>query len=178
MRPFPSGFLAALTVSVLAAGCVPRAVPPPVPAPRPVAPPAPAPRPAPLASDWRDWPVTPGDWTYRQDARGSVALFGPRGQDALMVLRCDPGRRTVYLSVSGSVAMTATFRTSSLTRAVALTPTGGEPAYLAAEITPADPLLDAMGFSRGRFAIVRPGAQPLVIPAWPEIERVTQDCRA
>ena len=40
-----------------------------------------------------------------------------------------------------------------------------------------DPMLDAMGYSRGRFVLQQQGLPTLVIPAWPEIERVTEDCR-
>lgn len=40
-----------------------------------------------------------------------------------------------------------------------------------------DPLIDAMGFSRGRFIVETPGATPLVIPAWAEVQRVAEDCR-
>jgi hypothetical protein len=40
-----------------------------------------------------------------------------------------------------------------------------------------DSLLDAMGYSRGRFIVEQAGLPTLVIPAWPEIERVIEDCR-
>ena len=42
---------------------------------------------------------------------------------------------------------------------------------------PDDRLLDAIGFSRGRFTLDQQGAAPLVIPPYAEVERVTQDCR-
>ncbi|SEM77765.1 hypothetical protein SAMN05192583_1197 [Sphingomonas gellani] len=156
-------------------GCVPQAAPPPAPAPVPVAPPPAAP--APLARDWRDWPVTPGDWTYRRDARGTVAMFGPRGADAAMVLRCDAARRQMFVSFPGASATNATVRTSSVARVLPLTPTGGTPPYVAAALAPTDSVLDAMAFSRGRFAVEGVGATPLVAPAWAEIGRVVEDCR-
>lgn len=40
-----------------------------------------------------------------------------------------------------------------------------------------DPLLDAMAFSRGRFAIQSDGLPTLYVPSWPEIGRVLEDCR-
>lgn len=40
-----------------------------------------------------------------------------------------------------------------------------------------DSLLDAIGYSRGRFVIEQQGLPTLVVPAWPEIERVIEDCR-
>ena len=79
--------------------------------------------------------------------------------------------------VPGTQAGPAVIRTSNVSRTLQLLPTGGEPPYLAVALTPTDPLLDAMGFSRGRFALEQAGSAPLAIPAWPEIERVTEDCR-
>jgi hypothetical protein len=35
-----------------------------------------------------------------------------------------------------------------------------------------------MGYSRGRFIVEQSGLPTLVIPAYAEIERVTEDCRA
>ena len=171
--------LAGLATLASIAGCVPppRAEAPPPP-PRTVAPPpAPAPRPVPIAADWRDWPYSPGTWVYRRDARGSIALFGPANADASLTLRCDTAARQVYLSRAGSTPTPLTIRTSSVTRAVSVQPTGGTPPYVAAALMPNDSLLEAMGFSRGRFVVQQTGMPPLVVPAWAEIERVTEDCR-
>jgi hypothetical protein len=186
MRRFTFITLAPLLFgATLLASCMDSA-PPPRPAPRPA--PRPEPRPAPpaplppappaAASDWRDWPLTPGDWVYRQDARGSIALFGIPGADAVLTLRCDQGARTMYLSRAGAGGGSpATLRTSTTSRTLTLTPTGGTPPYLATAIGPRDPIVEAMGFSRGRFIIEQAGYPTLVIPAWAEIERVTEDCR-
>lgn len=174
-----AGLPLSATVPLLAiiAACVPRAAPPPPP-PAPVRQAvAPPPRPQPLASDWRDWPLTPGTWSYRQDARGSLALFGAPGADALLTLRCDRAARQLYLSRAGGLAAPLTIRTTSLTRALSVRPTGGAPAYVAVALAPGDTLLDAMAFSRGRFTVEQPGTAPLVAPAWAEIGRVTEDCR-
>lgn len=158
------------------AGCV--SAPPPLPAPRPVVTPRPAPaQPVPQAADWRDWAVTPGDWVYRVDARGSIALFGTPGADALLTLRCDRQTNMVYLSRQGSVIAPLTLRTSSLARSLNVQPTGATPAYVAVAVAPRDPLLDAMAFSRGRFLVEQIGMPTLVVPAWAEVGRVTEDCR-
>jgi hypothetical protein len=156
----------------------------------PVAPPAPVvvatPPPAPVAKaasvysgDWRDWPVTPGTWVYRQDARGSIALFGVAGADAEVTLLCDRAARVLYLSrkggLPGNVPMIV--RTSSMTRDVPSQPSGGEPAYMATAISPGDVLLDAIDFSRGRFIIEQQTLPTLVVPVWGELSRVTEDCR-
>lgn len=134
---------------------------------------------APLGGDWRDWPVTPGTWVYRQDARGSIALFGVPGNDAEVTLRCDRAARALYLSRRGMAAGNPpmTVRTSSTTRALPMQPTGGTPAYMAVGLSPGDPLLDAIIYSRGRFVLEEAGLPTLVVPAWAEFARVTEDCR-
>lgn len=175
-----------LAVTLALASCVapvapPRPAPTPVPVPVPTytPPPPPRPTPVPLGADWRDWPVTPGEWVYRQDGRGSIALFGERGADATLTLRCDRAASTLYLSRAGiaSGAVPMTVRTTTVSRILSTTPTGGTPPYLAVAIGPRDSLLDAIGFSRGRFVVEQPGFATLVVPAWAEIERVTEDCR-
>ena len=170
-------FLIPASLLVLSlAGCVapPAEPPPPPPSPAPGPPP---PRPAPLAADWRDWAPTPGTWRYERDARGSRALFGAIGSDAALVLRCDLAPRRMFLSRAGTATAPLTVRTSSMTKALAVQPTGGPGTYLAAEIAPRDGLLDAMAFSRGRFVIEQAGASLLVVPAYAEIGRVIEDCR-
>lgn len=174
LLPIPAAILFSALLAV--AGCV---GPPAPPTPTPVAAPRPAPSvpPAPRAADWRDWPVTPGDWTYRSDARGSIALFGRPGADAWLTLRCDRPAGMVYLSRAGGVTAPLTLRTSSVARTLLVQPTGGAPAYVAVALSPRDPLLDAIGFSRGRFVVEQGGAPTLVVPAWAEVARVTEDCR-
>ncbi len=56
-------------------------------------------------------------------------------------------------------------------------PTGGTLAYLATEIMPMDPILDAMAFSRGRILLETDGHTPIILPAWAEITRIVEDCR-
>ena len=46
-----------------------------------------------------------------------------------------------------------------------------------ARLAPADPLLDAVAFTRGRFMLEIPGNAPLYLPGWPELSRVIEDCR-
>jgi hypothetical protein len=67
-----------------------------------------------------------------------------------------------------------TIRTTSIARtlAVGATTTGG-----GAELGARDTLLDAMGYSRGRFVVESSGVPTLVVPAWAEILRVAEDCR-
>jgi hypothetical protein len=124
--------------------------------------------------------VTPGSWAYRPDARGSIALYGRAGADAELTLRCDRERGQIYLSRRFDAAEPArlTVRTSSTLRTLAMQPSGGAPAYLATALGPRDALLDAIGFSRGKFVVEGAGTPALVMPAWAEILRVVEDCRS
>lgn len=174
MRLAPTVLLALVLTGCTAA---PRPLPVTSPPPRVVSAPR-APLPAPPVADWLQWPVTPGTWRYSRDERGTLAMFGQVGANASAVLRCDRRGGRVFLSVAGDSPTSLTVRTNSVTRTVPLGATGGTPPYLAATFTPADPLLDAMAFSRGRFAFSRAGTVPLVLPAWAEVGRVVEDCRA
>ena len=171
-----SGVRIPLSMLVLLAitSCV-SAPPPPAPPARRVTPPPTLalPAPAPLASDWRDWPQTQGEWDYRRYFGKSSATYG-RGDPGLVVLWC-PVPGTIRLMVVGAVPGSAIIRTTAMTRTLALRDvgTGGIGAVLAAS----DPLLDAMAFSRGRFVVERAGQPPLVLPAWAEVARVIEDCR-
>ena len=163
-----------LLVALGAGGCVAPSAPPPAPAPQTRTPRPPVvTTPPPLA----DTGVAPGIWTLRQDARGSLALFGAAGQDALLTLRCDRAQRRVFLSMRGATGGAMTLRATTGAKTVTAVPTTGAPiAYVAAELAATDPILDALAFSRGRFSIELAGAQ-LGIPAWPEFTRVVEDCR-
>jgi hypothetical protein len=175
-------FLVSTALLLIVGSCAapPRPAPaPPRPVPTYVPAPTPRPTPTPLASDWRDWPVTPGDWVYRQDARGSIAFFGVPGSDAALTLRCDPAAAQIFLSKRDAIgaATAITIRTSSTLRTLAAQPTGGTQPYVAVALSPRDSLLDAIAFSRGRFIVEQSGQPPLVVPSWAEFGRVVEDCR-
>lgn len=169
----------ALAAILFVSGCVAtskpvRPVPAPIAAPRP----APIPvLPVPQGADWRDWVVTPGDWTYRGDPRGSVASFGASDGAALLTLRCDRAAGSVTLMRAGGTAAALTLRTTSLVQAVPVQPSGAATASVSATLSARDPLLDAMAFSRGRFVVEQADAPTLVVPAWAEVGRVIEDCR-
>jgi hypothetical protein len=148
--------------AALLAGCAGRPAPAPPPAPAAAPPPAAVlvdPTPAATAPDWTLSPLTPGEWSYAGEAGGSEARFAGFG------LRCDPGRREVI--VSGPAGGRLRVRTSYGERTLAA----------GAALPAADPLLDEMAFSRGRFAVETEGLETLVVPAWPEPARVIEDCR-
>lgn len=171
---FPS--TAVLSSSLLAAalaGCVPP--PPSMPAPTQSAVPTPPPpsRPAPAVADWRDAPITPGTWTYAENAGGSVASFG----GGLFTLRCNPQGRTVTLTRAAAPrAAPAAIGVTTSNTSRALTATGTA-AGIEATVAARDPLLDSMAFSRGRFVVAVAGEPTLYVPSWTEVTRVVEDCR-
>ncbi|MBK5265445.1 MAG: hypothetical protein JJE34_09490 [Alphaproteobacteria bacterium] len=169
--------LSVLAPSLALAACaVPQSAPAPATSPVPSPPPATPP----LSTEWRAWPVSPGDWVYRRDERGSLALFGVQGSAAALTIRCDKARGRIYVSRVGSVGANGgqmRLRTSFGDGVWTVRDTGGAPPYAAADVDLADPWLDRMAFSRGRFVVEVTGMPYLAIPAWPEFTRVIEDCR-
>lgn len=163
---------------LMAAACVPRSEPPPPPA-QPQQPAVrPLPPPPPAARDWRDMPLTPGNWYYRSDANESRALFGAANSEGQFILRCDRARRQVSLSREGVATNPVMIvRTSFTARSLPATIQREPLPYLIANVGANDRLLDSMVFSRGRFTIEAQGLPMLVIPSWPEPARVVEDCR-
>ena len=165
----------ALTATALALTLTCCAPPPPAPAPAPPPPPPPA-APAPAPTSWQDAPLTPGSWRYQ----AGEALFygGSNSGTAIFRIRCNTQRRTVMFIpapqtmpvAGGSVAITTTFAA----RTVAAT---ASPEGVAAEIAAFDGFVDGVAYSRGRIMIGLPMGDRLILPAWPEIARVIEDCR-
>jgi hypothetical protein len=165
-------FLAPLVL----AGCVsaPVAPPPRPPVYRPAPPPTPLPPPA---ANWENGTLTPGNWTYAKDARGGLALYGFAGSAPSVSIRCESMARRIYVSRPGSVAGQMTLRATTGARAYDAVPTAGPQPFVAAQISPTDPQLDALAFSRGRFLVGLAGAADIVVPSAPEVARVIEDCR-
>ena len=163
-----------LIASVLLSGCVPRSAPPqPQPPPEPTPPPPePAPPPPPPV-DWRDAPLSPGDWSYSESGGTSRAMFGTGAAPEFVVL-CERDRRVRLVRTGAPAARTITVRTSAGDRSL---PANGQDGDAVAALAASDPLLDQIAFSRGRFAVSADGAQLLVVPAWPEPARAIEDCR-
>lgn len=174
MRPI----LLLLAPLVLTACVAPQPVP--QPAPPPVVRPTPAPPPPAPPVAWQDGPLSPGDWQWRRDARGTVAMFGVTGQDAAFVIRCDLAERRISLTMPGTVAAGTmlTIHASDGARALPANATAREPAYGGAALAASDGFLDRIAFSRGRFRVQLGGQPAIVVPAWPELARTIEDCRA
>lgn len=184
-------YASASVLAFLSAACIPPAPEPsPAPSPTPVirtaveAPPAP---PAPAvaldqASDWLDRPLTPGNWSYRQMPGSTEANFGsiPASAEPQLSIRCERASRNVELAVRSEMRspLPITVRTETADRSLPVRLASTDPRQITAALAASDPLLDAMAFSNGRFAVTVAGARALVVPAWPEITRVIEDCRS
>ncbi len=173
----PAALLAPILATLALGACVAPPAPPPPPSPV-TAPPPPPPAPEPeLSGDWLDWPMTPGNWSYRAITGATVAQYGPVGAPPLLTIRCNlPAKQILFLRDGLAVAATqATLRTTfGETRWPV---TAGAPGQLVATRPAADAGLDQIAFSRGRFTVEIAGAPPLVLPAWAEVARVIEDCR-
>lgn len=166
----------------LLGGCVPKQEQAPqVETPQPVrpAPQQPQPRPAPSNVNWPDLPLTPGTWTYRDEGAGSTAFYGSASGQPVFVVRCDRAARQVTLARAGvSPAPRFVIRTSNGDRTLGAAAQAVLPGYLAAALPSSDRFLDALAFTRGRFAVEAQGLERLVLPSWAEPARVIEDCRS
>jgi hypothetical protein len=175
-----------LALTLAAAACAPAAKAPPVapssaPAPRPpAARPAPAaPLPAAVHDSWMDAALTPGAWAYQVNASGPIAVFVGAGGRGEFVMSCETasGRFGLWRAGTSAAPRVMTIRTETATRAFSVVQAEDTNPYLVAGITPADPLLDAMALSKGRFAVEVEGEAPLFLPSYAEVSRVIEDCR-
>jgi hypothetical protein len=168
----------ALTILVPVSALTACVSAPPEPAPPQVVRPAPAPLPAPApVANWVDRALAPGTWAWRTDTRGAIALYGPVGTEAALVVRCDRAAQRIYVSRPASGGTQMVLRATTGAQAYPARPTGGTPSYIAAELGVRDPQLDAIAFSRGRFMVQLDGAADVIVPAWPELARVIEECR-
>ena len=119
-----------------------------------------------------------GSWSYTPAAPGGEASFRDTSARVQLTIRCTRATRRITIAkpVSGAVP-NLTVWTSSATRSL---PASFNPAtgLASADVAATDPLLDAITFSRGRFAVSSAGVPSLVLPPWPEVARVIEDCRA
>ena len=118
-----------------------------------------------------------GAWSYRATGGGSEADFIAGGAAVRLKLRCNRAARTVSVVRTGvpAAAPTLSIWTTSLSRSVPARFLATK--ELVADIAATDALLDAIAFSRGRFATGASGAPMIAVPASPEAARVIEDCR-
>lgn len=118
-----------------------------------------------------------GDWSYAKIANGSEAVFNNGSNYPQLWVQCTRTTRRVSIArPAASAAAEINVWTSSATRTVAsaFSPATGR---LTIELGNYDPLLDAIATSRGRIGFAIGSGPALVVPAWPEIARVIEDCR-
>ena len=124
--------------------------------------------------------VTPatGSWSYQRVQGGSHAAFADSGGAQRLILRCNLSSRTVSIVRTGvpAAAPTLSIWTSSTSRS--LPSRYDATKSLSADVSATDALLDAMAFSRGRFATAAAGAPLLGVPSGPQVDRVVEDCRS
>ena len=138
-----------------------------------VAPAAPAP-----ALDYSVALPIAGSWSYASAADGSKATFRDAAARPQLVVHCTRAARQVTIAKPATGAAPFLYLwTTSLSRSL---PASFNPmtARLSATVGAWDPLLDALAFSLGRVAVTVSGQPPLVVPAWAEVARVIEDCRA
>ena len=128
--------------------------------------------------DFSNSPVTPGSWTYRDVVGGSEATFVDGTGTARAVFTCGKVTRLVTLSrISIAPAAGLSIWTSSASRDLP-SRFDANARRVIVQLGAADSLLDAIAFSRGRFALSMAGSPALVLPAGTEIAHIVEDCRA
>jgi hypothetical protein len=118
-----------------------------------------------------------GSWSYSASATGSEASFlNPSALPQLTVRCTRTTRRVTIAKPATAAAAVMTIWTSSAVRAV---PASFNPLTnrISIELVSNDPLLDSLAFSRGRIGVTVGAGPSLVVPAWPEVARVVEDCR-
>jgi hypothetical protein len=133
---------------------------------------------APGIADYSNAVIANGNWTHSTTAGGGEAQFRSASGQPQIMLACLRQTRQVTIArpASGAAPFLQVW-TTSLARNL---PASFNPATnrLTATLGAQDPLLDAMAMSRGRIAVGIAGQAATVAPAWGEISRVVEDCRA
>jgi hypothetical protein len=127
---------------------------------------------------WMNAPLTPGRWEYVDvsDDGAGFARFGTGPSERRFMMECMRG--SVLLGVVGSPESsrlrTIRISTETLSRTFETSHWRGMHAVF---LPPAEPLLDAIAFSKGRFAVEVAGLPTLYLPSHAEVSRVIEDCR-
>jgi len=93
----------------------------------------------------------------------------------VFVVLCAHDRRFSLIRMLASGGSALTIRTSFGERTL---PTQQFSLEARADLPAADPLLDQIVFSRGRFLVRADGVADLILPTWPEPARAIEECRA
>ena len=118
-----------------------------------------------------------GDWTYVTTAAGSEATFSNSSGQPQLTIRCTRStRRVSLLKAAATAAPFLWVWTSSLKKSLPAT-YDATSFRVSADLQAYDPMLDAIAASRGRIGFSSSGLAALVVPPWPEVGRVIEDCR-
>ena len=109
-----------------------------------------------------------------------MASFGQPQASPAFAIRCNRASRRISLSRAGDAGTAGRMkvRTSFGEAAWPIQTAAGATPYATATLDAADPVLDRMAFSRGRFVVEVSGQPYLALPPWPEFIRVIEDCRS
>lgn len=178
------GLLLALSSCAVPVQQAPVAAPSPLPAePAPNAAVAHAPPP-----DWRSADLTPGQWSWAMAGGASQASFGVAGQAPVLQIGCPrpSGAVEIKLAVFGQgqsaeIGILASSQRRDFFASREFSDQRQSERFTVA-VPARDHFLDALAFTRGRFAIEGQakitGGLRLYLPAHPAISRVVEDCRA
>ena len=118
-----------------------------------------------------------GNWIYGTAADGSEATFRDSAGQAQLTIRCTRSlRRVTILKNAPSASPSIWIWTSSQTKSLPATYDVSS-ARVSTDLWAYDPLLDAIGASRGRIGFSTSGLAALVVPPWADVARVVEDCR-
>lgn len=132
---------------------------------------------APASVDLDSLQPMAGTWSYRPLAAGSEAAFVDASAVRRMIIRCDRPSRSVSIVRTGVASAAASLSVWASSAARSLPASFQASGELVGVVRASDPLLDAIAFSRGRFATAAPGVALAIVPLWPEPVRVIEDCR-
>jgi hypothetical protein len=119
-----------------------------------------------------------GSWTYAPASDGSEATFATAAGAVQLSVHCTRAMRRVTIAKPATAPASAIdVWTSGATRSLPVAYNPGT-ARLTADLSAYDSLLDALANSRGRIGLTVATQPSLVVPAWPELARVVEDCRA
>jgi hypothetical protein len=130
------------------------------------------------AGDWSAADVSPGDWSYSRDTRGSSARFAIGTASAQASISCTAGQITLARAgvIPADIAAMLNIRSSFAERQLPIRiDMAGR--MLTATLPARDPLWDQLIYSRGRFVIEATRQAPIIVPTRPEVARVIEDCR-
>jgi hypothetical protein len=127
--------------------------------------------------DWRDADVSAGAWGWALRGGASEASFGVAGRGPSLQVACAAAGAMVQVFVPNVQGPSVAIVTSSARREFAAQGWAQGGAQGVSVTLPAqDRFLDAMVFTRGRFAVETAGLR-LILPADPAVGRVLEDCR-